>query len=110
MLFDMRTYRCRPGTLNSHLALYAEYGWPVQSRHLGAPALYASTETGPQNSYVHIWVYEDAADRTRKRATLLADPAWQDYLARSAAAGYLIEQENRLLTPTQFFQYPGTAA
>ena len=105
MLFDMRTYRCRPGTLTTHLALYAEYGWPVQSRHLGKPALYAITESGVQNSYVHIWVYADAADRATKRAALQADPAWKDYLAKSAEAAYLVDQENRLLAPAQFFEY-----
>ena len=88
----------------AHLALYNEHGWTVQTRHLGPPVLYGTTESGPQNSYVHIWAYHDAADRTQKRAALQADPEWKDYLARSASAGYLIEQENRLLTPTSFFQ------
>jgi len=107
VLFDMRTYRCRPGTLPAHLALYEEHGWPVQSRHLGQPALYAVTETGVQNSFVHVWVYADAADRAAKRAALQADPAWKAYLAKSAQAGFLVDQENRLLAPTPFFNYSG---
>ena len=29
MLLDVRTYRCRPGTINTHLKLYSEKGKPV---------------------------------------------------------------------------------
>lgn len=68
--------------------------------------LYASTESGPQNSYVHIWAFQSADDRARRRAALQADPDWKEHLKKSAAAAYLISQENRLLVPTPFFK-PG---
>lgn len=106
MLIDMRTYTCRPGTLKAHLALYEKEGWATQCRHLGEPVLYAVTETGPQNSYVHAWAYASAEDRATRRAAMQADPAWQAFLQRSTEAGYLVSQENRLLTPTSFFR-PG---
>ena len=54
-------------------------------------------------TYVHIWQYESAADRAAKRARLKADPEWQEYLKKSADAGYLVSQVNKLLTPTGFF-------
>lgn len=104
MLYDVRTYTCRAGTIRKHLALYAEHGYEVQSRHLGKPLAYMQTETGDVNSYMHIWVYDSAADREAKRQALQKDPAWAGYLAKSADAGYLISQENRLMTPTAFFQ------
>ena len=75
MILDHRTYTCRPGTIGKHLALYEETGWPIQSKHLGQPVIYAATETGDVNSYVHVWVYESSADREAKRAALQADPA-----------------------------------
>jgi hypothetical protein len=103
MLFDMRIYSCRPGTLKKHLALYEEEGFAVQKKHLGPPLLYGITETGPQNSYVHVWVYRDAADRARRRAAMEADPAWQAYRKVSSDAGYLVAQENRLLVAAPFF-------
>jgi hypothetical protein len=106
MLYDLRTYTCRPGTVGAHLELYGREGFSIQSRHLGTPVLYASTESGPQNSYVHIWAFQSADDRARRRAELQADPDWKEYLKKSAAAGYLISQENRVLVPTPFFK-PG---
>ena len=59
MLLDVRTYRCRPGTIKSHLQLYSEIGKPAQSKHLGNPLLFATTETGNPNEYTHIWVYKN---------------------------------------------------
>lgn len=72
------------------------------ARHLGKPLAWLITETGEINTYVHLWVYEDAADRAKKRAAMQADPEWQVFLAKSAEAGYLIKQENKLMTPASF--------
>ena len=109
MLIDHRTYTCRPGTIKRHLALYAEKGYETQSKHLGKPLLYATTETGDPNSYVHIWVYKDAADRETRRKAMAADPAWQEFLRLSAEKGYLVSQSNKLLVPVDFAPEPLTA-
>ncbi len=104
MIYDHRTYICRPGTIKAQLETYREHGFPAQRRHLGEPLLYAMTDVGDVNSYVHIWVYKDAADRAAKRAAMQADPDWQAYLKISAKAGNLVHQENKILAPTAFFQ------
>jgi hypothetical protein len=104
MIFDHRTYTCRPGTIKKHLALYEANGFAVQRKHLGRPVLYAATETGDVNSYVHIWVYKDAADREARRAALQADPKWGEYLKMSAEAAYLLSQRNQILKPVSFFE------
>ncbi|VFR20912.1 hypothetical protein ANT2_3775 [plant metagenome] len=104
MLYDVRTYTCRAGTIRKHLALYAEHGYAVQSRHLGKPLAYLQTETGNVNSYLHIWVYQDAADREARRKALQKDPEWANYLSKSADAGFLISQQNTLMTEVPFFQ------
>ena len=103
MLYDHRTYTCRPGTIKKQLELYQQYGMAPQTKHLGAPVYYAVTETGDVNQYVHIWAYKDAADRAARRAAMMADADWLTFLAKSAEAGNLVAQENRLMTPTSFF-------
>lgn len=103
MIYDHRTYTCRPGTIRKQLAMYAEHGWPTQRRHLGDPVVFAATETGDVNAYVHIWTYQDAADRERRRQSLQQDPAWAAYLKMSAEAGNLISQKNSILMPAPFF-------
>ena len=106
MLLDIRTYRCRPGTINAHLALYQEFGKEPQFRCLGEPLAYVKGETPNPNEYVHIWVYKDAADRAAKRAAMAADPEWQTFLKKSAEAGNLVSQVNTILTPASFFEPP----
>jgi len=102
MIYDMRIYTCKPGTVPLQLELYKEHGYGPQTRHLGKPALYGVTETGPSNTYVHVWAYESAADREQRRAAMAADPDWQAFLKKSREAGYLVAQENRILTAAPF--------
>jgi hypothetical protein len=104
MLMDVRTYRCKPGSIKKHLALYAEYGKEPQTRHLGQPLAYLVTETGDPNEFMHIWVYKDAHDRETRRAAMWKDPDWLDYTKRSADLGALVEQRNKLMTPVDFFE------
>ena len=104
MLFDVRTYTCKPGTIKRHLALYQQMGLGPQTRHLGQPFAYLTTETGNVNQFIHIWAYENAGDRERRRAALWADPEWLAYTAESAKLGALEAQENRLMTPADFFK------
>jgi NIPSNAP len=81
VLVDHRYYRVKPGTMNAHLDLYEKHGFIPQTRHLGQPHAYLFTESGEINTLVHLWVYEDAADRMRKRAAMMADPEWQQFQA-----------------------------
>ncbi len=103
MIYDHRTYICRPGTVKQQIALYEEYGLATQVKHLGKPILYATTEVGDLNSFTHIWPYGSIAERAEKRAELYNDPDWQNYLKKSAEAGLLVEQENKILVGTDIF-------
>ena len=78
----------------------------MQTRHLGQPIVYAGTEVGNVNTYIHIWAYADITDRDEKRASMQADPGWQKYLQISAEAGYLIAQENKILVSASFYAPP----
>jgi len=102
MLIDHRTYTVKPGTMAKQMALYQEYGFAAQKRHLGEPLGYLITETGEVNTYIHMWVYKDAADRATRRAAMQADPDWQVFMQKSSEAGYLVGQRNNLMTPAPF--------
>lgn len=104
MIYDHRTYTLRPGTIKTHMELYEKMGFAVQQKHLGKPVLYATTEVGDVNSYVHIWAYKDLAERTAKRAALWADPEWLAYTKKSAELGALLKQENKILIAATFFK------
>jgi NIPSNAP len=105
MLLDVRTYTCRPGMIKKHLALYDKMGRAVQTKHLGQPFAYLVTETGNPNCYLHIWQYENAADREKRRAAMQADPEWIAYLEESGKLGALESQQNALMKPVEFFAH-----
>ena len=86
----------------AHLDLYEQTGFKAQSRHLGQPFAYLYTESGDVNTLVHMWLYDDAADRASKRAAMAADPEWQNYLRLSNESGYVVSQQNNLMLPAKF--------
>ena len=102
MIYDQRTYTCKPGTIAKQLAIYEKYGFAPQTKNLGQPLLFAMTEVGEINSYVHIWAYKDLAERDAKRAAMMAEPDWQTYLKESTEAGYLVHQENTIRKSVPF--------
>ena len=102
MLLDHRTYRIKPGKIPAHLDIYEKHGFAAQTRHLGQPVAYLIAESGDLNTLVHIWAYEDAADRAARRANMAADPEWQNYHRANDEAGYLLEQRTCLMVPAKF--------
>lgn len=104
MLIDHRTYTIKPTHMNRHLAIYEEYGLKAQWRHLGEPHAYMFAETGAMNTLVHQWVYENAADREKRRAAMMADPEWQIYLKKLSESELLVHQQTSLMVPAKFMK------
>lgn len=102
MLVDHRTYRIKPGHMNTHLAIYEEFGLKPQWKHLGEPHAYMFAESGAMNSLVHQWVYDDAADRAKRRAAMMGDPDWQVYLKKLVESNLLVDQATSLMVPAKF--------
>jgi hypothetical protein len=102
VIVDVRTYRVKPGKMPQELDLYAKRGLAPQTRYLGPPLAYLHGESGDINTLVHLWVFEDAADRARKRAAMMSDPEWQTYLKLADEAGFLFDQRNSLMVPASF--------
>lgn len=102
MLVDHRTYRVKPGTLAAQLDLYEKLAFPVQQKHLGQPLCFLQAETGELNTITHLWVYDGAADREKRRAAMMQDPAWQKYLKASAECGYVTDMRTSLMVPVKF--------
>lgn len=100
MIVEERIYTVRPMTTGGFLSVVEQEGLAIQSEHLGKPFGYFSTEFGPLNQIVHLWAYEDFADRARRRAALQADPRWNS--VRNKLGEFIAGQENKLLVPARF--------
>jgi len=65
---------------------------------------YGVVETGDVNTYVHLWQYQNAADREVRRHALYEDDNWLAYREASFGAGYQTGQSNMLLKPAPFWK------
>ena len=100
MIVEQRTYTLHPGKVPEYLDLYEREGYPIQEPILGHLFGYFSTEVGPLNRIVHMWAYEDFADRDRRRAELAANADWQAFVQKLRPL--IIDQENLILRPAPF--------
>ena len=75
-------------------------GLAIQRPILGHLVGYFLSEMGPLNQVVHMWAYEDLADRARRRAILLSNPDWKVYAAK--VKPFVLTQENKILVPAEF--------
>jgi hypothetical protein len=100
MIVEERIYTLHAGKAPEYLKLYEAEGLAIQKPILGHLFGYFSTEFGPLNQIVHMWAYEDLADRGRRRAELGANEAWKAYIAK--VRPMIAMQENKLLVPAPF--------
>jgi hypothetical protein len=100
MIIEHRTYTLYPGKISEYLRVYLPEPLELQRKVLGNLLGYFSVEAGTLNQFVHLWGYESFEDRARRRAQLLAEPLWQQYLAK--ALPLIQRQESKILLPTTF--------
>ena len=100
MLVEERIYTLHVGKVPEYLKLYEAEGLTIQTGILGNLLGYYQVEFGPQNQIVHMWAYKDLAERTERRAKLVADPRWQAYAQKTRELQ--ISQENKILILAPF--------
>lgn len=99
MIFEKRTYRVTPGRAGEFLKLYEAEGLHIITKYATLVGCW-TTESGPLNSIVFIWGYDDFGHRIGQRAKLAGDPEWQDFVPKILP--FLEYQESVFLQPTGF--------
>jgi NIPSNAP protein len=79
-LYELRTYTLRVGAMAEAVKLYQELGFPAlhkggHDRHLVG---YFQADTGTINQLVHLWKFEDDADRRAHWAAVFANKDFVD--------------------------------
>jgi hypothetical protein len=95
MIYEMRTYRLRPGTLAE-----VERRFARAYRHRRAYSPLAAcwhTEIGRLDEIVHVWPYADLSERARVRAAAYADPQWPPRIQP-----FLVHMRSEILVPLPF--------
>jgi hypothetical protein len=100
MIVEERIYTAIPGKAQEYVRMYQEEGLAIQRPILGNLLGYFTSEIGTLNQIVHLWAYQDLADRAARRTKLLSDPRWKAYSAK--VVPLLLSQENKILVPAPF--------
>ena len=94
-IYELRTYNAIVGKMSELVALYKNEGWPVLSKHPPKLVGYFTGDVGALNQLIHIWKFEDDADRRAFWAGVYGDA---DFMAFAAKIRPLIaEQQNKLM-------------
>lgn len=94
-LYELRTYTVVVGKMAAITELYRDQGWPVIEQHPKRLIGYFTGDVGAMNQIVHLWRFEDDADRRAFWRNLFADPAFMAFAAQLRPM--LLSQENKLM-------------
>ena len=106
-LYELRIYTLRVGAMAEAVKLYQEIGFPALQRGGQDKKLigYFQADTGTINQLVHIWKFNDDADRRAHWQSVFAN---KDFVEGFAAKfrPLLMTQEVKLLQPAPWGPHP----
>lgn len=107
VVYEMRTYSLQVGKMAEAARLYTEIGYPILERAGFAQKLvgYFQADTGALNQLVHLWKFDDDADRRSHWAGLYANREFIEEFAPKLRA-LLLSQEVKLLSAAPWGPHP----
>jgi hypothetical protein len=93
-IYELRTYDLIVGKMADVVALYKAEGYPAIQKHPARLIGYFTGDIGALNQLVHLWKFEDDADRRLFWKNLFADP---DFMAFAAKLRPMIAHQNNKL-------------
>jgi hypothetical protein len=94
-IFELRTYDVVVGKMADVTELYRTEGWAAIERHPKKLVGYFTGDIGALNQLVHLWKFDDDADRRAFWKGLFSDPQFMAFAAKLRPL--LRAQENKLL-------------
>jgi hypothetical protein len=95
MIFEMRTYLMKPGSIPQVEELFAA---PLPGRtKLSRLGGFWRTEVGTLNQIIHIWPYENIGERDRIRAEAVKTGVWPPKMQ-----DFILEMDSKILHPAPF--------
>jgi len=106
-VYEMRTYALQVGKMAEAVKLYTQFGYPALQKggHDKKLIGYFQADTGMINQLVHLWKFDDDADRRAHWAAVFSN---QDFMEGFAAhfRPLVLSQEVKLLTAAPWGPHP----
>ena len=100
MIYEVRTYTLKPGTVEQFEKNFAE-ALPYRVKHSPLGAFW-HTEIGPLNQVIHVWPYADLNERTRVRAAAAKETHWPP-----RSDGAILNMQSEVYMPAPFMRPMG---
>jgi NIPSNAP protein len=95
MIYEVRTYQLKPGTVPECEKRFAEV---LSHREKYSPlGAFWHTEIGPLNQILHVWPYENLQQRMERRSQAMKDPNWPPKIGE-----FIVSMESEIFTPAPF--------
>jgi len=95
MIYEIRTYQVKPGSIGE---VEKRFGEAYDYRKKYSPlTAFLHTEIGPLNQIVHIWPYTDMAERARVRSEAAKDSNWPPKIQE-----FILHMQSEVLVPFPF--------
>ena len=94
-IYELRTYTAIVGKMGEITELYKNQGWPALQKHPQRLVGYFTGDIGAMNQLVHLWKFEDDADRRAFWAGVFGDAEFMAFAAKLRPL--LLSQENKLM-------------
>jgi len=106
-LYEMRTYTLYVGKMAEATKLYQELGFPALQKGGQDKKLigYFQGDTGMINQLIHLWKFDDDADRRKHWASVFANKDFVEGFAVKFRP-LVKSQEVKLLTPAPWGPHP----
>jgi hypothetical protein len=93
-IYELRTYSVIVGKMPEVISHYKNEAWPALAKHPQKLVGYFTGDVGAINELIHVWKFDDDADRRAFWAGVFADP---EFMAAVAKIRPLIAQQSNKL-------------
>jgi hypothetical protein len=106
-IYELRTYTLYVGKMAEAVKLYTDFGYPAlkQGGHDKKLVGYFQADTGSINQLLHLWKFDDDADRRAHWAAVFANPSFMDNFAAKFRP-LVMSQEVKLLLAAPWGPHP----
>ena len=106
-IYEMRTYTLYVGKMGEAVKLYTEFGYPALKKAAHDKKLlgYFQADTGTINQLLHLWKFDDDADRRAHWAEVYANLDFMEGFAVKFRP-LVMSQEVKLLTAAPWGPHP----
>jgi hypothetical protein len=107
IVYEMRTYTLHVGKMGEAVKLYQEFGYPALEKGGQSKKLigYFQADTGMINQLVHLWKFDDDADRRAHWKSVFANKDFVEGFAVKFRP-LVASQEVKLLTAAPWGPHP----